>query len=120
MLISIPFFVLCLLAKDLTQFAIYLTFAQFFFFVSTSPINVAIIEVTPAHLRTSAMAFAIFACHILGDAISAPLIGYISDQTGSLQLGILACTPMIGICALLWWAAARLPKIIHPDLHNEP
>ena len=113
MFLAIPFYVLCLSAENLTLFAVFLAVAQFFFFISTSPINVTLIEVAPAQLKTSAMAMAIFACHILGDAISSPLIGYISDQTGSLRTGMLICTPVILLSSALWMMAARLPKVLH-------
>lgn len=107
MFLSVPFFILCMQASNLTEFTFYLSFAQFLFFISTSPINAAIIEAAPAHLRTSATALAVFACHILGDAISAPLIGYVSDQTSSLKTGILICTPVILVSAGMWAAASR-------------
>ncbi len=115
MLLALPFYVACLSAESLLSFSIFLGIAQFLFFISTSPINVSIIESAPGHFRTSAMALAIFACHILGDAISAPLIGLVSDKTGSLRLGMLVCSPVILLSAALWFIAARLPKVIHPD-----
>ena len=107
MLLSVPFFILCLLSDNLVEFSIYLSLLQFFFFLSTSPVSVAILEAAPAHLKTSAMAMAIFACHILGDAISSPLIGYLSDATGSLRFGMLACAPVILLSGMLWLLAAR-------------
>ena len=120
MFLAMPFYVACLMSESLLGFAIWLSLAQFFFFVSTSPINITIIDVAPWHFRTSAMAMAVFACHILGDAISSPLIGWVSDQTGSLKIGMLACSPIILVSAALWLMAARLPRnsLPGPELKN--
>jgi predicted MFS family arabinose efflux permease len=107
MFLALPLYLICVTSDNLTVFCVTMAFAQFFFFISTSPINVALIEVAPAHLKTSAMAMAIFAIHILGDAISAMLIGYISDQTGSLRMGLLVCTPVIFLSAALWLYGAN-------------
>jgi len=103
MLIALPCFWFCLNTDDLNIFIAMLVFTQFFFFLSTSPINVALIESIPAKFGNTAMAIAIFCCHILGDAISSPLIGYYSDMTGSLRQGVLICTPVILLASLFWW-----------------
>ena len=107
MALSLPFFVLCSMTDNLNLFIVSLVFLEFMFFVSTSPINVALLEATPSKLMTTGMAMAIFFCHILGDAISAPLIGWVSDQTESLRMGLLICVPMIALCAGLWFLGSR-------------
>lgn len=110
MLLAAPFFWFCLHAENLTTFAVLLAFTQFFFFLSTSPINVALIQSVPARITNSAMAIAIFSCHILGDAISSPLIGKYSDMTGSLKEGLLLCTPVILLSSVFWWLGNRAQK----------
>lgn len=103
MFAALPCFWICLNTDNLNIFIASLIFTQFFFFLSTSPINVALIESIPNKFRNTAMAIGIFSCHILGDAISAPLIGYFSDLTGSLRQGVLICTPVILLSSVLWW-----------------
>lgn len=103
MAFALPSFWFCLNTDNLNIFIALLVVTQFLFFVSTSPINVALIECIPAKFRNTAMAIGIFACHILGDAISAPLIGYFSDLTGSLRQGVLICTPAIFLSMIFWW-----------------
>jgi len=110
MFAALPFYAFCISTNDLTLFLISLSLTQFLFFLSTSPINVVILETAPESLKTFAMAMAIFACHILGDAISSPLIGYISDTTGSLKFGLYLCTPLIFLSALIWWLPTRLQR----------
>ncbi len=107
MFAALPAFWLCMHASTLTSFVVFLAITQLCFFLSTSPINVAILQVVPQYLQSSAMAIFIFFAHILGDAISSPLIGKYSDMTGSLQQGILICTPVILLSALLWLWGSR-------------
>jgi len=115
MFLALPFYVGGILSANLIEFAILLSLAQFFFFISTSPINVTIIEAAPKNFRTSAMAISIFAIHLLGDAISSPIIGLISDYTGSLQMGMMVCSPIILLSALFWLWAARQPAPLAKD-----
>jgi predicted MFS family arabinose efflux permease len=114
MLLALPCFYICLNTDDLNIFILTLVFTQFFFFLSTSPINVALIESIPEKFGNTAMAMAIFFCHILGDAISSPLIGYYSDMTGSLRRGVLICTPFILLAAGFWWLGYKAKqKALH-------
>lgn len=117
MLLAIPSFWFCMTTDNLNVFIPFLVFTQFFFFVSTSPINVALIECVPHAFRNSAMAMGIFLCHVLGDAISSPLIGYWSDMTGSLRQGVLICTPFIFLSSLFWWIGYRSrQKVLEQNL----
>ena len=56
--------------------------AEFFLFLSTGPVNVVIVNVVPIGARALAMAVSIFGIHLLGDAISPPLIGVLADSVG--------------------------------------
>jgi predicted MFS family arabinose efflux permease len=102
MALSLPFFVGTLYAPNINWLIFCLVFTQLFFFLSTSPISVALLEAVPSHSQTTAMAMSIFLCHILGDAISSPIIGLISDRTGSLQTGMSICIPVILISSICW------------------
>jgi len=53
--------------------------AVFFLFFNTGPANAALANVTSSHVRATAFALNIFLIHALGDAISPPLIGWISE-----------------------------------------
>lgn len=110
--LALPFYIGTLYAPSLGWLVFFLVFTQLFFFLSTSPISVSLIEAVPSQAQTSAMAISIFLCHILGDAISSPLIGLISDQTGSLRLGMTACIPMIIISSLCWHKGTKSRKVL--------
>ena len=113
MALALPFYAGTLYAPNISWMIFFLIFTQLFFFLSTSPISVSLIEAVPSHAQTTAMAIAIFFCHILGDAISSPLIGLISDQTGSLRSGMAICIPMILVSALCWWRGVKSRKPLH-------
>jgi MFS family permease len=61
--------------------------AELFLFLNTGPLNAALVSCVPPALRASAVAVNVFLIHALGDAISPPLMGLISDHVGPLLAG---------------------------------
>ena len=57
-------------------------FAEIFLFLNTGPLNAARVNCVGPHLRASAVALNVLFIHLLGDAISPPLMGLISDSFG--------------------------------------
>ena len=57
-------------------------------------------------IRATAFAINILIIHLLGDAISPPIIGAIKDQSG-LHTAFLAVSFLIPIAGLLWVAGSR-------------
>lgn len=102
MIFCTPCFWFCLNADRMEIFVVLLSLTLFFVFLAASPINIAFIESVPGNVRNTAVAMAILACHLLGDAISSPIMGYISDQTGSLRNGLLIGTPFLFLAGILW------------------
>jgi MFS family permease len=79
--------------------------AELLLFMSTGPINSVIVSiVNPVH-RASAVALSVLAIHVLGDVISPPLIGSLSDRT-SLGEAVLLVPIALAVCGLFWVAAA--------------
>jgi len=79
--------------------------AELLLFMSTGPINSVIVGlVSPAH-RASAVALSVLTIHVLGDVVSPPLIGSLSDRT-SLGEAVLLVPFAVGLSGLLWVAAA--------------
>ena len=86
--------------------------AIFMIFFNTGPLNAAVVDSVSARIRASAVAFNLFVIHLLGDAPSPPLIGYISDRTHSLQTGFLVTIVSIVIAAgVLLYGARYAPQI---------
>ena len=79
--------------------------AEVLLFVSTGPINSALVNVVaPAH-RATAMALNILVIHLLGDVPSPPLIGRLSDAT-SLAVAFRVLPVMMALAGLIWLYAA--------------
>jgi hypothetical protein len=81
--------------------------AEFLLFLSTGPVNVATVNVVPAGMRAMAMAMSIFAIHLLGDAISPPIIGFLADRNG-LAEAVLIVPIAIAVSGVLWSATALM------------
>jgi MFS family permease len=107
--VSVPCAALCLMTSSPVGFFAAIAAAEFAIFLSTSPINVVILGSVPSELRASAMAASIFAIHLLGDMISPPLIGTISDAS-SLR-GAMAVIPVaLAAATLVWWRQSTQSK----------
>ena len=78
--------------------------------ISTSPINAVIVNVVPVNMRATAVALSILAIHLLGDAISPPIIGSVSkalgDNADSLAKAALIVPVAILISGAIWTYAA--------------
>jgi MFS family permease len=100
-------------------FLVALGICELTIFTSVAPINAAVMRTVPRHLRARAMAASIFAMHLLGDLISPPVIGGLSDRFGDsrafcsgargLQLGMYLLPAALAISGALWWRASSRP-----------
>lgn len=76
-------------------------------FMSTGPINSAIINAVSPSERATALGLSVFVMHFLGDIPSPPLIGILSDAS-SLEHAFLVVPVAILIGGIIWmWAAWR-------------
>ena len=88
-----------------------IAFGEFFLLLNTAPLNAAVVDSVSAKIRASAIAVNIFVIHILGDASSPWLIGWISDRH-SLQTGFLVSIVAIAIgAAILFYGQRFAPRI---------
>jgi MFS family permease len=84
--------------------------SQFFFWFYNGPVNAILVNCVSSRLRVRAFALSIFAIHLLGDAISPPFVGRMSDWIG-LNLAIQVVPVAMGVGALVWlYAWRRLPE----------
>jgi MFS family permease len=82
-----------------------LAVAEVLIFLSTGPINSAIVNVVAPEMRATAMAMSILAIHVLGDVPSPTLIGMISDRS-SLAQAVLVVPVAVVVSGVIWCAAA--------------
>ena len=69
--------------------------AEFFLFLNTGPLNTMLLNCVPAQIRATAMAVNIFLIHALGDVISPPIIGALSDRFGLFHATLIAPFMMV-------------------------
>lgn len=118
--VAAPFALVTLLMPSPVAFFVAIGICELALFASVSPINGAVMLSVPAAVRANAMAFSIFAIHLLGDMISPWLIGKISKHVGDattqcsggrgLQLGMYLLPAALGLSALFWARGARVAK----------
>jgi hypothetical protein len=86
---------------------VHVFFVVFFLFFNTGPANAALANVTPSSNRATAFALNIFIIHLLGDAISPPLIGWIAGETRSMNFAFLVVSAMMVVAAACWLMGCR-------------
>jgi MFS family permease len=106
-LIAAPLVWEALTADSYTVYTVCMVAAQLCLFLSTGPINAAIVNQVTAAERATAIALSVFVIHALGDVLSPPLIGAISDRL-SLQQAVKIVPLAVLIGGLVWVAAARI------------
>jgi sugar phosphate permease len=107
-LVAAPFVLLALTTNSHTVYLVCMVWAQLCLFLSTGPINAAIVNLVSATERATAIAFGVFTIHLLGDALSPPLIGALSDRFSLAQaVKIVPIAVAIGGCVWCWAASAQ-------------
>ena len=85
--------------------------AEFLLLLNTGPLNAAVVSSVGAQIRATAVAVNIFVIHLLGDALSPTLIGYISDRR-SLQTGFAsAIAAIVFASAILFYGMRFAPRM---------
>jgi len=107
MLVGTPIFLLVLVTPFPTAWGlIFLT--EFCLLLNTGPANAVLANVTRPAIRASAFAINIFLIHLLGDAVSPSLVGWITDLAGgNMNIGFTAVSVAIALSGVLWISGAR-------------
>ena len=106
--VAAPFVWFALTTESHSLYLTCMVTAQLCLFLSTGPINAAIINLVLATERATAIALSVFAIHLLGDALSPFLIGVLSDTfTLGEAVKIVPVAVVIGGCVWAWAARAQ-------------
>jgi hypothetical protein len=97
---------LALTTNSHSLYVTYMVTAQLCLFLSTGPINAAIVNLVLASERATAIALSVFAIHLLGDALSPLIVGALSDAF-SLQQAITILPVAVLVGGFVWIWAAR-------------
>jgi MFS family permease len=82
--------------------------AEFLLFFNTGPSNTALANVSHPYVRASAFALNILFIHAVGDAVSPPIIGMLTDRFGkNMNIGFAAVGVMMVIGGVFWLMGAR-------------
>lgn len=88
--------------------------AELLLFMSTGPVNAAVVNIVSPFERASAAALSMFVIHLLGDVPSPVLIGYLSDHLGtapgsaeSLARAVLVVPAAVFVAGVIWLICAR-------------
>jgi MFS family permease len=104
-LAAAPFAFAAFVARDRFTYTAAIVVAELLVFMSTGPINSAIINVVAPEMRATSVALSILAIHLLGDVPSPPLIGYVSDHS-TLARAMLILPFAFALSGLIWIGAA--------------
>jgi predicted MFS family arabinose efflux permease len=102
--VGLPLALAAVLMPNIPLFLLLATLAVYFFafyFPCSAPL---IQQVTRPGLRATAMGLGLFFVHILGNAVAPALVGWLSDQSGNLRLGLALAllTALLGALIALW------------------
>src|ERR1700686_4011653 len=100
-LAAVPFTWVAFTAKERPVYMTAIVIAEVLVFMSTGPINSAIVNEVEPDRRATAVALSILGIHLLGDVPSPPLIGAVSDAT-SLGTAFLGLPAVIGLPGAIW------------------
>ena len=85
-----------LLVEDLRWFAPLILATYFLYTWYNGPLAAVILDVVPPAVQASVLGAFVLFSHLAGDALAPPLIGYLSDRTGSLRTAMLLL-PAVGL-----------------------
>lgn len=110
MAFGLPAMMMALYTTGATMFpGIFL--AEFLLLLNTGPLNAAVVNSVGAHIRSTAIAINIFVIHLLGDALSPWVIGYVADRR-SLQVGFASAVVAIAVsAAVLFYGMRFAPRL---------
>jgi MFS family permease len=110
MALAVPAVVIAIYYRGSAMYpAIFL--GEFFLLLNTAPLNAALVNSVSARIRATALAVNIFTIHLLGDAFSPTLIGYISDHS-NLEVGLTAMVVAVALSAgILFYGMRYAPRI---------
>jgi len=106
-LLAVPCALLALVAPAPAVYYPAIILAELLLFMSTGPINAAIVNIAAPFERASAVALSMFAIHLLGDVPSPVIIGRVSDLS-SLGEAVLIVPAAIAVSGCIWLLAARV------------
>jgi len=115
MALSIPAIVVAIYNHGAAMFPAIFA-GEFLLLLNTAPLNAALVNSVSARIRATALAVNIFTIHLLGDAFSPTLIGYVSDRS-NLETGLMSMIVAVALsAAVLFYGMRFAPRISREQL----
>jgi MFS family permease len=106
MVIAAPLAALCFFMPAPAAFFAIAFVAEIGLFVSTSPVNAALLRAVPVERRASAMAASIFSIHLFGDLWSSAALGKLQDVL-PIVIAMMAVPLTFAWSGAVWWPRRR-------------
>lgn len=106
MICAAPLAVLCFLMPAPLGFFAFAFVIEVGLFLSTSPVNAALLRSVPEERRASAMAASMFAIHLFGDLWSSAALGLLMDHLDQ-RLAMMSLPLTFAWSAYIWWPRRR-------------
>jgi MFS family permease len=113
MILSIPAMILAIYGTGRIMYPAILG-GEFLILLNTAPLNAALVNSVSARIRATAIAVNLFTIHLLGDAFSPTLIGWVSDKS-NLQTGFMATIVAVALSGMVLLYGMRFAPPLHPD-----
>lgn len=108
MVAAAPLAAVCFFVTVPAAFFVVAFFVEVGLFLSTSPVNVALMRAVPVERRASAMAANVFVIHLFGDLWSAAALGLLQDLLSpNVVIAMMALPLTFAWSAYLWWPRKR-------------
>lgn len=107
LILGLPVAALALFAPGPRWFLPAIFFAEFLLLFNGGPMNAAVVNSVPAEVRATAMGLNLVIIHLLGDAVSPPLVGWLADRTHNLPLAMASVLPVMLAAACFFLRGAR-------------
>ena len=106
MLFSVPFVMIALLVTSPELIFAFILIGLNLALMNYGPSNTILVNVTKPRIRAAAIAVNLLGIHLLGDIPSPVIIGYISDVSGSLLLGLVITIPALALSGVFFCLGA--------------
>ncbi len=110
MALALPVLVVAIYARGPVMFPAILL-GEFFLLLNTAPLNAALVNSVGASVRATAVAVNLFVIHLLGDAFSPTLIGWISDRS-DLETGFASAIVAVALSAAVLFYGTRFAPMV--------
>lgn len=111
-LLAAPFTFVALTHHTKSVYLTAIVIAEVLIFMSTGPVNSAIVNAVAPWKRATALGLSVLVMHLVGDIPSPPLIGWLSDAT-SLEHAFLLVPVAVLVAGVIWsfaaWSGDRTP-----------